>query len=92
MEERLEDEGKLVLDLQKKSKKLEDALVNAKKNTSHQKMQLTKLHNCFMQVNDYREKLKSSEEELQMLVETATGEDGIDDVGFRDTVLTIGNA
>lgn len=24
------------------------------------------LHNCFMQVNDYRERLKSSEEELQV--------------------------
>ncbi|KAM5547813.1 hypothetical protein ABKV19_001997 [Rosa sericea] len=92
MEERLEDEGKLVLDLQNQSKKLEDALVNAKKNTSHQKMQLTKLHDCFMQVKDYRERLKRSEDELQMLVETATGEDGIDDVGLRDTILTIGNA
>ncbi|KAL6221755.1 hypothetical protein ACLB2K_005150 [Fragaria x ananassa] len=92
MEEKLEDDGKLVLDLQKQSKKLEDALVNAKKNTLHQKVQLTKLHDCFMQVKHYREKLKSSEDELQMLVETATGEDCIDDVGLRDTILTIANA
>ncbi|XP_050370145.1 uncharacterized protein LOC126788212 [Argentina anserina] len=81
MEEKLKDDGKLVLDLQKQSQKLEDALANAKKKTLNQKKQLTKLHDCFMQVKHYREKLKSSEDELQMLVENSTGEDVIDDIG-----------
>ncbi|XWS70639.1 hypothetical protein CRYUN_Cryun03dG0064000 [Craigia yunnanensis] len=62
MEGRLEERQQIVLDLQKKSKTLEDALVAAKKLSSCRKMQLTK---------EYREKLKSCEQELQSLVNSA---------------------
>ncbi|CAN6681116.1 unnamed protein product [Malus baccata var. baccata] len=92
MEESIEEKEKLVLDLQKKSKKLEDALINAKKNSSHQKMKLTKLHKSFTQVKDYTEKLKSYEHELQLLVDTGMLEHSSDEVGLRDEILTIGNA
>ncbi|XP_048441676.1 serine/threonine-protein kinase fray2-like isoform X3 [Pyrus x bretschneideri] len=43
MEEIIEEKEKLILDLQNKSKKLEDALINAKKNSSHEKMKITKV-------------------------------------------------
>ncbi|CAN6564231.1 unnamed protein product [Malus baccata var. baccata] len=92
MEESLEEKEKLVLDLQKKSKKLEDALINAKKNSSHQKLKLTKLHKSFMQVKDYTDRLKICERELQSLVDTELLEHGSEDVGLGDEILTIGNA
>ncbi|XVF88453.1 hypothetical protein PTKIN_Ptkin19aG0052300 [Pterospermum kingtungense] len=82
MEGRLEERQQFVLDLQKKSKTLEDALVAAKKLSSRRKMQLTKLHNCFLQVKEYREKLKSCEQELQSLVDSAMLESE-DDVAVR---------
>ncbi|XP_062148329.1 DEAD-box ATP-dependent RNA helicase 21 isoform X2 [Alnus glutinosa] len=87
MEERLEEKQKLVLDLQKKSKKLEDALIASKKHTSYRQMQLTKLYKCFLHVKDYSERLKSCEEELQTLVDTAMLETDVGDFG-----LTTGNA
>ncbi|XP_010249936.1 PREDICTED: zinc finger CCCH domain-containing protein 25-like isoform X2 [Nelumbo nucifera] len=65
LEENLEGKKQFVLDLQKKSWKLEEALATAKKLSSYQQMQLTKLHRCFLQVKDYSERLKSSEQELQ---------------------------
>ncbi|GMI81235.1 hypothetical protein like AT5G19960 [Hibiscus trionum] len=71
MEGRLDERQQIVLDLQKKSKNLEDALVAAKKLSSRHKMHLTKLHKCFMQVKEGREKLKSYEQELQSLVDSA---------------------
>ncbi|GMY35946.1 zinc finger CCCH domain-containing protein 13 isoform X1 [Fagus crenata] len=82
IEERLEEKQKLVLDLQNQSKKLEDALIASKKHTSYRQVQLTKLYKCFMQVKDYSERLKSCEEELQTLVDTAMLETDVgDDVG-----------
>ncbi|KAK4604286.1 hypothetical protein RGQ29_012687 [Quercus rubra] len=82
IEERLEEKRNLVLDLQKKSKKLEDALIASKKHTSYRQGQLTKLYKCFLQVKDYSDKLKSCEEELQTLVDTAMLETDVgDDVG-----------
>ncbi|PWA70557.1 RNA-binding (RRM/RBD/RNP motifs) family protein [Artemisia annua] len=45
--------------------KLEDALASAKKLTSNRKKQLSKLHKCFLNMKEYGEKLRSSEEELQ---------------------------
>ncbi|XP_022755090.1 uncharacterized protein DDB_G0284459-like [Durio zibethinus] len=74
MKGRLEERQQIVLDLQKKSKTLEDALVGAKKLSSRRKMQLTKLHKCFLQVKEYREKLKSCEQELQSLVDSVMQE------------------
>ncbi|KAB1223259.1 Cold-inducible RNA-binding protein [Morella rubra] len=91
MEERLEEKENLVLDLQKKSKKLEDALIASKKHTSYRQMHFTKLYKCFLHMKDYSERLKSSEEELQTVVDTAMLETDVgDDDGFRDVVLTYG--
>ncbi|KAL5572736.1 hypothetical protein UlMin_022333 [Ulmus minor] len=84
MEEKIKDKGKHVLGLQQKCKKLEDALIKAKKNSSHHKMQLTKLSKCFMQVRDYSEKLQSSEKEFQSLVDMTMSEILGDDVALRD--------
>ncbi|XVE98251.1 hypothetical protein REPUB_Repub03eG0089600 [Reevesia pubescens] len=83
MEGRLEERQQIVLDLQIKSKTLEDALLAAKKLSSRRKMQLTKLHTCFLQVKEYREKLKRCEQELQSIVDSAML-DGEDDVAVRD--------
>ncbi|GLU09791.1 hypothetical protein SLE2022_266320 [Rubroshorea leprosula] len=91
MEGRLVERQKLVLDLQKKAKTLEDALVTAKKLSSKRKMQLTKLHKCFLQVKDYRERLKSSELELESLVESTMLESG-DDVDIKNSTLANGFA
>ncbi|ESR64267.1 RRM domain-containing protein [Citrus sinensis] len=68
MEERVNVKEQLVLDLQKRSKKLEEALINAKKLSSHRQKQLTKLYKCFIQVNEYAERLKSCEREFQVSI------------------------
>ncbi|KAF5482100.1 hypothetical protein F2P56_002693 [Juglans regia] len=84
MEERVEEKQKLIMDLQIESKKLEDELIASKKHTSYNQMQLTKMYKCFRLVKDYSERLKSSEQELQALVDTAKLETDADDVGLRD--------
>ncbi|KAJ7978853.1 putative RNA-binding family protein [Quillaja saponaria] len=90
-EAKLEEKQFIVSDLQKKSMKLEDALISAKKHSSYRQMQLTKLHKCFRQVKDSTERLKSCEQELQALVDMAMleSDDGVD-LNVGD--LTIGNA
>ncbi|PWA77980.1 hypothetical protein CTI12_AA218710 [Artemisia annua] len=65
MEELVKERGDHVSKLQEKSQKLEDALASAKKLTSNRKKQLSKLHKCFLNMKEYGEKLRSSEEELQ---------------------------
>ncbi|GAV65509.1 RRM_1 domain-containing protein [Cephalotus follicularis] len=64
-EERLKEKLQLVSDLQRKSKKLEDAVISAKKLSSLRQTQLAKLCKCFLQVKDFTERLKSCEQELQ---------------------------
>ncbi|XP_059635008.1 uncharacterized protein LOC132277238 isoform X2 [Cornus florida] len=64
-----DEKRQIVSKLQEKSQKLEDALTTAKKLSSHRRMQLIKLHKCYEQVKDYNERLKSSEQELQSLVD-----------------------
>nr|GEV57351.1 U1 small nuclear ribonucleoprotein 70 kDa isoform X2 [Tanacetum cinerariifolium] len=72
--------------------KLEDALASAKKLTSNRKKQLTKLHKCFLNMKEYGEKLRSSEDELQSLVGSTMNEldyhNGLD----TDGLLANGNA
>lgn len=77
IEERSGEKGKLVVELQKKSKKLEDALIGAKKRSSLRQVQLTKLHKSFLLVKDYSERLKTSEQELQTLVESTAIESDV---------------
>ncbi|KAK9101871.1 hypothetical protein Sjap_019125 [Stephania japonica] len=80
---KLEDKQQQVLDLQKKSLKLEDALATAKKASSQRRAQLTKFHKCIQQVKDYTERLKSCEQELQSLVDVAMIEAGDDEDGLQ---------
>lgn len=81
IKETLEERQHLIDDLQKKSLKLEDSLTSRKKLTSQRRVQLTKLHRCHLQVKDYSDRLKSSEHELQSLVDTAMVEGGLDKDG-----------
>lgn len=92
MEETLDEKQQFILELQKKSKKLEDSLTSAKKLTSRRKMQLTKLHKCYLQIRDYSSKLKSCEQELQSLVDSALAESDFgNDTSLRRGVLVNGN-
>ncbi|THG19313.1 hypothetical protein TEA_028512 [Camellia sinensis var. sinensis] len=70
MEGLAEEKRQFATKLQEKSQKLEDALTAAKKLSSQRQMQLTKLHRCFLHVKDYSERLKSSEQELQVTLFT----------------------
>ncbi|KAJ8442350.1 hypothetical protein Cgig2_018606 [Carnegiea gigantea] len=91
MEQRLEEKKQLIVDLQKKSMKLEDALTSSKKLSSKRQMQLNKLHKCFQQVKEYGEKLKTSEQDLQDLVNSVTMEiDADGDLGVTDVYVTNG--
>ncbi|KAM7276186.1 hypothetical protein ACFE04_018052 [Oxalis oulophora] len=94
MEDSLKDIQQLVLDLQRDSEKLEDALLDEKKRSSRQQTMLTKLCKSFLQVKEDREKLKSSEKELQALVEIVMIEcDMAGVVGtIKDAKLSNGNA
>ncbi|CAJ1944394.1 unnamed protein product [Sphenostylis stenocarpa] len=92
MEEGLEGKRAHVKELQKQSKKLEDALINAKKNSSYRQMQLIKLHKYFLQVKDHTERLKTSEKELQALIDTVMLEIDGDGIGLKDGQLTNGKS
>lgn len=92
MEDRLDEKQQFILELQKKSKKLEDSLTSAKKLTSRRKMQLTKLHKCYLQIRDYNDKVKSCEQELQSLVDSALAESDFgNETSLRRGVLVNGN-
>ncbi|KAK9715287.1 hypothetical protein RND81_06G154600 [Saponaria officinalis] len=82
MEQSLEEKKQLIVDLQKRSMKLEDSLTLAKKLSSKHQLRLTKIYKCFQQVKDYGEKLKSSEQELKDLVDSVSKE--IDPSAFDD--------
>lgn len=92
MEGLAEEKRQFASKLQEKSQKLEDALTAAKKLSSQRQMQLTKLHRCFLHVKDYSERLKSSEQELQSLVDATMIEVDVGkDVGFKVLGLTNGS-
>ncbi|KMZ55991.1 hypothetical protein ZOSMA_9G00960 [Zostera marina] len=69
LQEKLNDKEMHALELLKKSQKLEEALVIAKKISSRQKIQSLKLHKSFKQIQECTERLKSSELELQAMVD-----------------------
>ncbi|URE17483.1 hypothetical protein MUK42_17717 [Musa troglodytarum] len=64
--EKVEEKQQFVSDLHKKSQKLEDALAAAKKLTSQRHSMLLQLRACFIRAQDFAERLKSSEQELQI--------------------------
>ncbi|CAM8925709.1 unnamed protein product [Rhodiola kirilowii] len=84
MEDKLKERQQRIHDLHRKSQKVDDSLTAKKKLVSHRQMQLTKLHKCFMQVKEYNEKLKNSEDELQSLVDSAMAELDNDKDVLRD--------
>lgn len=90
MEERLENKQQFVSDLQKKALILEGALLTAKKLSLQRRMQLTKLQKCFLQVKEYTNRLKSCEQELKSVVDSAMIESEMgDDTATRDGIITI---
>ncbi|KAL9224477.1 hypothetical protein vseg_000505 [Gypsophila vaccaria] len=84
MERSLEEKKQLIVDLQKRSMKLEDSLTLAKKKLSSHQLRLTKLYKCSHQVKEYGEKLKSSELELKDLVDSVSMEIYADDLDARE--------
>ncbi|GMN50444.1 hypothetical protein TIFTF001_019605 [Ficus carica] len=75
-----------------KKEKLEEALINAKKTSAYRKTQLAKLHRSFQQVQEYNERRKSCEKELQSLVDAAMLEEDINNDALWDGILANGNA
>ncbi|KAL8037583.1 hypothetical protein ABFX02_11G048000 [Erythranthe guttata] len=67
LEELVADKEDVVSKLQEKYQNLEDSLISAKKSTSRRHTQLTKLHKCYLQMRDYDERFKKSEQELKLL-------------------------
>ncbi|KAL7134757.1 hypothetical protein ABFS83_11G047000 [Erythranthe nasuta] len=66
LEELVADKEDVVSKLQEKYQNLEDSLISAKKSTSRRHTQLTKLHKCYLQMRDYDERFKKSEQELKV--------------------------
>lgn len=95
MEEESYKKQLFMSEMQKKSQKLEESLAIARKTALQRRKQLKKLQNCFLQFKDYSEKLKSCEQELQLLVDASVLElNGLDDGGDEDghTANANGNA
>ncbi|KAG7609827.1 RNA recognition motif domain [Arabidopsis suecica] len=74
MEERLEVKEVVCSELQKKSKRLEDLLINEKKLVSQRRKELAKLHKSYSRVRECTDNLKDCEQELQLLVNSAARE------------------
>ncbi|KAL8149655.1 uncharacterized protein LOC141708868 isoform X2 [Apium graveolens] len=92
IEESIEEKGEFVEKLQEKSQSLEDALLMAKKLTSHHQTQLTKLHKCYQNMKECSDRAKGYEEELQALVDSTSVEIvRNDDVVLRSGALPNGN-
>ncbi|XP_010420821.1 PREDICTED: glycine-rich RNA-binding protein RZ1B isoform X2 [Camelina sativa] len=76
VEDRLEEKEVVCSELQKKSKRLEDLLINEKKLVSQRRKELAKLHKSFSRVRECTDNLKDCEQELQSLV-NAAARDGV---------------
>ncbi|CAE6111354.1 unnamed protein product [Arabidopsis arenosa] len=74
MEERLDEKEVVCSELQKKSKRLEDLLINEKKLVAQRRKELAKLHKSFSRVRECTDNLKDCEQELQSLVNSAARE------------------
>ncbi|CAH2072321.1 unnamed protein product [Thlaspi arvense] len=76
MEDRLGEKEAVCSELQKKSKRLEELLINEKKLTSQRRKELAKLHKSFSKVRECTDNLKDSEQELQSLI-NSTAREGV---------------
>ncbi|EFH48171.1 RNA recognition motif-containing protein, partial [Arabidopsis lyrata subsp. lyrata] len=74
MEERLDEKEVVCSELQKKSKRLEDLLINEKKLVAQRRKELAKLHESFSRVRECTDNLKDCQQELQSLVNSAARE------------------
>ncbi|CAN8300752.1 unnamed protein product [Cochlearia groenlandica] len=74
MEDRLEEKEVACSELQRKSKRLEDLLINEKKLTSLRRKELSKLHKSYSRVRECTDNLKDREQELETLVNLAAKE------------------
>lgn len=92
MEELVADKQEEVSKLQEKYQKLEDSLIAAKKLTSRRSIQLAKLHKCYLQMRDFEERSKKSEQELKWLMDSTASELGTDGGGICDGIVTNGKA
>ncbi|GER32665.1 RNA-binding protein 25 [Striga asiatica] len=95
MEELIADKQEVVSKLQEKCQvnisffsdslnQLEDSLLSARKLTSCRHLQLAKMHKIYQQIQDYDERFKRSEQELQWLINSTTVELGNDGGGNGD--------
>lgn len=92
MEEESYKKELFISEMQKKSQKLEESIAIARRTALQRRKQLKKLQNCFIQVKDYSEKLKSCEQELQLLVDASVLDlNGLDDGGDEDGHTTNAN-
>ncbi|EOA19421.1 hypothetical protein CARUB_v10001292mg [Capsella rubella] len=76
VKEKLEEKEVVCSELQKKSKRLEDLLINEKKLVSQRRKELAKLHKSFSRVRECTDNLKDCEQELQSIVNSAA-RDGV---------------
>lgn len=85
MEEESYKKHLFMSEMQKKSQKLDESISIARRTALQRRKQLKKLHSCFLQFKDYSEKLKSCEQELQLLVDASALElNALDDGGNED--------
>ncbi|KAK3156329.1 hypothetical protein QOZ80_2AG0105780 [Eleusine coracana subsp. coracana] len=74
-----------IADLQKKAQKLEDELAAARKVSSERQLVVTDLYKHFLQLQDYNDRVKTAEQKLQSLVESAMVElDMAEDATTKD--------
>ncbi|TVU32995.1 hypothetical protein EJB05_24764, partial [Eragrostis curvula] len=74
-----------IADLQKKAQKLEDELATARKVSSDRQLAVTDLYKHFLQLQDYNDRVKTAEQKLQSLVDSAMAElDMAEDVTTKD--------
>ncbi|XP_062218541.1 glycine-rich RNA-binding protein RZ1A-like [Phragmites australis] len=74
-----------ITDLQKKAQKLEDELAAARKVSSERQLVVTDLYKHFLQLQDYNDRVKTAEQKLQSLVDSAMDElDMAEDATTKD--------
>ncbi|KAH6806630.1 hypothetical protein C2S53_015734 [Perilla frutescens var. hirtella] len=90
MEELVTEKQEEVSKLQERYEKMEDSVIAAKKLTSRRHIQLTKLHNCYLQMRECHERFKKSEQDLQWLVDSTAIELGNEGGVVGDGIVTNG--
>ncbi|KAL6888875.1 hypothetical protein ACP4OV_009901 [Aristida adscensionis] len=71
VKDKVEAKEQQIVDLQKRAQKLEDELAAARKISSERQLAVTKLYKHFLQLQDYNDRVRTCEKELQSLVDAA---------------------